>query len=424
MQEEARDDRVFASIVEQRKLFCVELPAIVENEDRAISCLGGINAISKAHSESGAALEMRFRPEDRYCKPALAREDKVTNLVLRVRRRRRQGESNGRGMADYQVLSPGLNGSVPHTHPADFQLANPLEDGFTDRQLPTFFPPASFSKFDKPFNYLTPKTAVLVGVEEGSATEPAPLKQRPKRVHNIYGYMCNYKGMIPREPHPQAYGLPFADHPKIQELKDLLEERPLWTRTALQHRVKLKETFLRCLLSVLCYKFLSMPFKNLWVRLGYDPRSDPSSKQYQAIDYRVPQDLMGMVPESSRKGGYRGLDSGSQRVGGEDSGRGPEGGLEETAFTFLPNKFPTQRQLIYQLCDIKDPEVQQLVHCNDEQEPHFEEPNGWCETDTYDKIRRLLNTRLRAISNTPAKEAAPVAVKCDSKRKKTRSKQK
>ncbi len=90
----------------------------------------------------------------------------------------------------------------------------------------------------------------------------------------------------------------------------LLEERPLWTRTALQHRVKLKETFLRCLLSVLCYKFLSMPFKNLWVRLGYDPRSDPSSKQYQAIDYRVPQDLMGMVPESSRKGGYRGLDSG------------------------------------------------------------------------------------------------------------------
>ncbi len=76
------------------------------------------------------------------------------------------------GMADYQVLSPGLNGSVPHTHPADFQLASilikqhyvkssyhysltdPLEDGFTDRQLPTFFPPASFSKFDKPFNYL------------------------------------------------------------------------------------------------------------------------------------------------------------------------------------------------------------------------------------------------------------------------------
>ncbi len=75
------------------------------------------------------------------------------------------------GMADYQVLSPGLNGSVPHTHPTDFQLAStslircnicachcsltePLEDGFTDRQLPTFFPPASFSKFDKPFNYL------------------------------------------------------------------------------------------------------------------------------------------------------------------------------------------------------------------------------------------------------------------------------
>lgn len=90
----------------------------------------------------------------------------------------------------------------------------------------------------------------------------------------------------------------------------LFEERPLWSRTALQYRVKLTDTFLRCLLSVLCYKFLSMPFKHLWVKFGYDPRQDPSSKRYQSIDYRVPQDLMAMIPESRKQKPCRIQDTG------------------------------------------------------------------------------------------------------------------
>lgn len=53
-----------------------------------------------------------------------------------------------------------------------------------------------------------------------------------------------------------------------------------------------------------------MPFKNLWVKFGYDPREDPSSKCYQSIDYRVPIDLMAMVPDTNRQKSLRGLDSG------------------------------------------------------------------------------------------------------------------
>ena len=45
-------------------------------------------------------LELRFRPEDVYCKPAVARSTQATNIVLRVRRRRSQrkpGEKQGEG---------------------------------------------------------------------------------------------------------------------------------------------------------------------------------------------------------------------------------------------------------------------------------------------------------------------------------------
>lgn len=55
-------------------------------------------------------------------------------------------------MADYQVLSPGLFND--YAHPNDFQLSETLTEDFSERLLPTFFPPASFTKFDKPFNYL------------------------------------------------------------------------------------------------------------------------------------------------------------------------------------------------------------------------------------------------------------------------------
>lgn len=44
---------------------------------------------------------------------------------------------------------------------------------------------------------------------------------------------------------------------------------------------------------------------------------------------------------------------------------------DEISFAFLPDRWPSQRQLIYQLCDIRDPEVQELIHANDSQEPHF-----------------------------------------------------
>lgn len=44
--------------------------------------------ILQVHYEKNHALEVRLRPEDKYCKPALARCVPVTNIVLRVRRKR------------------------------------------------------------------------------------------------------------------------------------------------------------------------------------------------------------------------------------------------------------------------------------------------------------------------------------------------
>ena len=79
------------------------------------------------------------------------------------------------GMADFQVLPPGLN-QMPFKadtlDPGIFQISGmciywfsiavqkvslfllePFYDGFEDRDVPLFLPPWAFSKFDKPSNY-------------------------------------------------------------------------------------------------------------------------------------------------------------------------------------------------------------------------------------------------------------------------------
>ena len=67
---------------------------------------------------------------------------------------------------------------------------------------------------------------------------------------------------------------------------------------------------IKSLLALVAYKFTSGPFKMMWVKFGYDPRTDPPSKVYQSLDIRVPKDITSVVRGSkiyscrSRRSGY------------------------------------------------------------------------------------------------------------------------
>ena len=54
---------------------------------------------------------MRFRPDDHYCKPTVARAKKVSNLVLKVKRKRRPkaGDTTGNG-ADQEAEAMEVEG--------------------------------------------------------------------------------------------------------------------------------------------------------------------------------------------------------------------------------------------------------------------------------------------------------------------------
>ncbi len=64
------------------------------------------------------------------------------------------------------------------------------------------------------------------------------------------------------------------------------------------------------ILPLFAYNFSSGPFKRLWIKLGYDPRSNPADKIYQGLDIRVPKDVTIIEAQNRYRTGGTGVTSG------------------------------------------------------------------------------------------------------------------
>ena len=71
-----------------------------------------IHVSEQAHFDKNRHLEVRFRPEDQYCKPAVARAKKSSCLVLKVKRKRRlkSGERQTTADGDVQLAAAEMPG--------------------------------------------------------------------------------------------------------------------------------------------------------------------------------------------------------------------------------------------------------------------------------------------------------------------------
>ena len=74
----------------------------------------------------------------------------------------------------------------------------------------------------------------------------------------------------------------------LEELRQLFDERPVWTKQALEFRTHCGKFMLKYILPCLAYFCLNGPWRSCWVRFGYDPRHHKSSFVYQLLDYRIP----------------------------------------------------------------------------------------------------------------------------------------
>lgn len=192
---------------------------------------------------------------------------------------------------------------------------------------------------------------------------------------------------VSRDSKPIA-NLDSAQREMIDRVRKLFEERPIWTRRALNNQLpdKAPNFLLKYAISYCGYTFRSGPWRDAIVRFGVDPRTDPK--------YRIYQTLMFQLVSSTRprKGTRSGYERGYRRTGNKQS----------HIFTGkLP--FPPDGK-IWQLCDIQDPIVANILCTTALRDTCDTSYFGWYKNGTIAKVKVILrwktNDLMRGITPT------------------------
>ncbi|KAK8769432.1 hypothetical protein V5799_014102 [Amblyomma americanum] len=417
-----------------RKLVIVEYPAIVKNTDKMLKTLGGIDEVSKAYSEPSRRLEMKFRPEDPYCKSAYANRFGTSCLVLKVKinhgntKERYSISVEGtvsavykfRGMVDFQYLPMRRKADgTGYESLLDQLIPSPMAStDWLKQDAPVFILPQVFSRLD---------TMSVQALRDEPKRRQVPEKT-PHRPRSVLGgirhrrvkfarFLSFEDDDVPKEPNPEAWKQlkwrPPDENIK-RKVEELFQQRPMWTRNALQVELGVLPIRFKLVLPVLAYYVINGPFRTCWVRMGFDPRKDPSTKIYQVLDFRLKTSPCGMHDEVAPKRGASAYliptkilgpttrpicaqtDSLSHALSQEAGAKASSKSDYELLACFLPGRLPPYRQMFYHLGDIRVDEVQKLIHANDGRETSCHERDGWCEEGTINKCRLIMVADLRA----------------------------
>ena len=82
-------------------------------------------------------------------------------------------------------------------------------------------------------------------------------------------------------------GLTDVPEEAIENMRKLFEKQPIWTRLALSNNYPTEHTkYFKRILFALAYTTASGPFRDCWIRYGYDPRQDKDARLLQILDVR------------------------------------------------------------------------------------------------------------------------------------------
>lgn len=460
----------------------VEHPCIVEKVDKAIDMIGGASAISQAlEEESDRTFALSFRPDDPAARTVIANRKNANNVLLQISLPRRTGRKRKRGSTDpwrgeltsepakqdasYLVQSMADNAgkynvtalsgissmhiwrSMPDFAYSTSQIKL-LEDvkskilsqhypTIKEFQLPqthglqdtTTLPPPTWSTQSIPQNYSyrqNPSMKVVNDPTTGQRT-----LRNTQAAPKIYSYQVQWDTPeYPKTPMPEIP--PLAEQSRIFQatvaaIDALFQERPIWTRRALLNSLESHlSTFnvVRFCVAYVAYAVRSGPWRDAYIRLGVDPRTDPKYRIYQSIMLQlVPKSNQGaLAPAASAKKPRSKTDK-DKAEGAPDVSLAPAQPAKEKVlenrhtYARFWSRFndPTSHIFdgvsplppdgkVWQLCDITDP---QLVALRDISEDHIRTVCetrifGWYLNGTAAKIRVALKAKADALQDGKA----------------------
>ncbi|KAJ1674252.1 tau 95 subunit of transcription factor TFIIIC [Spiromyces aspiralis] len=156
------------------------------------------------------------------------------------------------------------------------------------------------------------------------------------------------------------------------------------------------------------------PWRDCWVRYGYDPRRDPAAAAYQSVDMRNIASVASQADGRPQRGS-KGTKGSGPGILSQDTSRRPSDALpysgtgDPTAIDREPPESPPHRFSgkylqrpqygVYQLCDIEIPSIRRLQDMPEGQRPTCCEQSGWFYQALLKTIRRIMRARMRLIQD-------------------------
>ncbi|KAJ8061573.1 hypothetical protein OCU04_009385 [Sclerotinia nivalis] len=246
-------------------------------------------------------------------------------------------------------------------------------------------PPPTFTHHPLPFNWGYRQNP-LISTEVDAETGETSIVNRSKMPKLEMQYVhCDEDEDVPTKPYRAV-----PDDPVLKDfvaaLQQAMNERPIWTRRALQNRLANEPGYylMKPALQYVGYQFRSGPWRDALIRYGVDPRKDPSCRIYQTIFFKL-------YEEDERAPDGQWKDMRSQYTKHQVFGTGdcPSHMFNGTSLT-LDGK-------VWQICDITDPLLAPIIQNAPMAKAYDNNHDGYYNNGTLAKIRAIMKTKLIAI---------------------------
>eukprot|EP00397_Hematodinium_sp_SG-2012_P038875 GEMP01042360.1.p1 GENE.GEMP01042360.1~~GEMP01042360.1.p1 ORF type:complete len:461 (-),score=87.77 GEMP01042360.1:464-1816(-) len=377
-----------------KELTIIECPADVQNETKAYEMLGGLHNIADIAADHDITMRFNMCSPYKFTPPVEGQRKLTAKAVFRVDE---DGTVELVGvatvtyvfdlLADFHYLAPkSLNYGETAT-PGELQLGREISSLSAFPEM-LYCPPPYFTKKLLPDNYDFDDNAYapILGRkmerdgEDFDINRPLPKKVRVPTAHVPCHVVRTYDTAIPNAP-PE--GLRACEEKWelqcLEQVRQLFNERPVWLRVSLEAHLpdetKILSWMFNRVLQHVSYLWQDGPFRQCYVRLGYDPRKHSESMQYQVIDFRDPDLRIQKI-------------KGKQRKSKDAPKKTQKDRLAEVEF----RKPPIQQSQLYQLVDIQDVAIQELI-ANFKLNEKFDNLQGYMSTEFFTKIRNGMKVK-------------------------------
>lgn len=425
MDEPANDEQAPSLFLPQTAFYSVEYPGYVNSLPNALATLPQ-TGLDNAFRRTATALELHLRPNDPFAHPLHGDVIKTSNLVLRVVKRKRKdgrGEYTAdvvgnigktarfRAMADYQFAPDPEHPIVHLRHAMDrmdvdaikaFRVTHDKDrkkDGVTvDPQLAG--PSAStHSELIGPPLWARTPVPLIYGYKPNAVSIPQTVTDANGEERVRLVNRSRWKGYAPASVDFADSQTPEKPLQMVEEARKttngalvrkvaaIFEERPVWTRQAVYNQVTAAEereiNNSKVILPLCAWIFSDGPWRDTFIRFGYDPRKNKDARLYQRLYFRnsaneghTKKSVVAM--KKKFKPGADAVESGE--------------GRDTQSHIFDGVKLRTDTA-IFQLCDIHDPLLKRLIMDPAAVRDECDARDGWYKANALLRIKAILRRK-------------------------------